>query len=144
MSSIRKYIESQIPKFAIVTWTMISHYALDKCNNSSKYAVPICFSILVVLTAIWEFFCAQADYHRKNSNRVSLYCYAGIKVPSAVLAFIAYSYFCFNGNPFNCVFKYSVELANILFYLSFAVITTIACVEKKYIDSDPNQPILSY
>lgn len=141
--SIRKYMGSQIPKFSIVSWTMISHYALDKCNYSSKYTVPICFGILVALTAIWEFFCARSDYLRKNSKRVSLCCYIMIKVSSALLAFIAYSYFCFRGNPFNCLFKYSTELANILFYLSFAVIVTIAYIEKTYVDSDPTQPILT-
>ena len=142
-ANIRKYMESQIPKFAISAWTMVSHYALDKCNNSSKFTVPICFGVLLVLTAIWESFYAQEDYHNKNSKRISLCCYIITKVSSALLAFIAYSYFCYNGSPFNCLFGYSSELANILFYLSFAVIATIAYVEKNYIDNDPKQPMLN-
>lgn len=129
---IVQYMHNNVPMAVLIAMTMMNRYVFENttCSAGSKAGIIIVFIVLTILNFVWTIIRSQHDFttnypHTDNQWKI----YAGWQCLSSVLTFYAFNYYIHKGIPFNCFFEYNEIAAELLFYLSFAIIATISYIE---------------
>ena len=140
MTSIAKIIVSMKKKIPILPLTIqlvITNSVYNNKNNVelsySTYLIGfwIYFPLLCLITCIWESFHAYTEYKNKYPQRThkERVCYTILSTFISLWVFIATSYYINDGIPFSILFEYNTIIANITFYMSYALVSLITYLE---------------
>ena len=105
-------------------------------SNSSDYethliAFWVYYPLLCLITGIWEAAHAYSDYNKKYPNRTKKerIGYTILSSMISIWIFIVTCYYIENGAPFSLLFNYNIIAANIIFYMSYGLVSLITYLE---------------
>jgi len=132
VKNIIQYMHNNTPTAVLIAMTMMNRYVFENidCSAGNQVGIIIVFIILTVLNFAWTIVRSKHDFtvnypHTDNQWKT----YAGWQCLTSILSFYSLNYYIHKGVPFNCFFQYNEIAAEMLFYLSFAVIATISYIE---------------
>lgn len=104
--------------------------------NSSDYETYLIafwayYPLLCVITGIWEAAHAYSDYKKKYPTRTEKerIGYTILSSMISIWIFIVTCYYIENGVPFSLLFDYNTIAANIIFYMSYGLVSLITYLE---------------
>jgi hypothetical protein len=130
--NILKYMHNNIPTAVIIVMTMLNRYAFENvpCNTNSKFGIILVFILLTIINFIWTTIRSKNDFTTNYPHTGNRWKYYALwQCITSILSFYSLNYYIHKGVPFNCFFSYNEIAAEIMFYLSFLVITTISYLE---------------
>lgn len=133
--NIIHYMRNNVPLSLVVVLSMLNQYVFEDmaCTMSDKVNIAWIYFVLVIFDVYWTIIHCKNDFEINYPHTGTRWTrYAAIRVSTSLVSMFSFSYFVHKGVPFNCFYPYDNTFANIMFYLSFLLVTAVSCAEHYY------------
>ena len=132
---VMKFMKQQVPVFSLFLQSQTVKYIPTECSYSTNTWAIATFVIISLLTIGWTIWHSEMNFKDKYGHSLAVparWKYVTLQTTSSYLAYVAISYYIFQGQPYNCLFDYNTTVSGILFWFSAVIICIIASVEHHY------------
>lgn len=132
---VMKFMKQQVPVFSLFLQSQAVKYISTECSDSTNNWAIAIFVVISLLTIGWSIWHSELIFNDKYGHSLAVpaqWKYITLQSSSSYLAYVAISYYIFQGQPYNCLFKYDTTLSGILFWFSAVIICIIASIEHHF------------